>query len=216
MATEPNTGLTWQEPNSLTTDALHNQVIDFVSIWVNCRVLAVGQAAPTGTEVEGDRYIVGTGTGVFAGHDDELAILRGGTWQFHEAQEGVTVRNLADAEDWINEGSGGWAVKAGGGGGTTTTTLVTEASAFTADPATHAGTNKLILAGGDVTFDNAESYSSGQTFNVRATAAIDLIEDGVTLTPPSGGTLELDSAMSVTVVMTGATTGIVIGQTVAA
>jgi len=116
MATEPNTGLTWQEAGSLTTDALHNQVIDFVSIWVNCIVLAVGQPAPTGSEVDGDRYIVGSGTGPFAMHDDEMAILRGGTWQFHEAQEGVTVHNLADGADWINEGSGGWAQKTSGGG----------------------------------------------------------------------------------------------------
>ena len=119
MATEPNTGLTWQEPGSLTTDALHNQVIDFVSIWVNCIVLAVGQAAPTGSEVEGDRYIVGTGAGVFAGHDDELAILRGSTWQFHAPPAaGVPIiKNLADNSDWECV-AGVWAEKAGGGSST--------------------------------------------------------------------------------------------------
>ena len=117
MSTEPNTGLTYQEPGSLQTDALQNELVNYLGVWLNCAVQSVGQAAPTGSEIEGDRYIVGTGTGVFAGHDDELAILRGGTWQFHEANEGVSVRNLDDAEDWINEGSGGWAVKAGGGGG---------------------------------------------------------------------------------------------------
>lgn len=118
MATEPNTGLTWQEANSLTTDALHNQLLDFVSVWVNCVVLNVGQAAPTGSEAEGDCYIVGTGTGVFAGHDDELAILRGGTWQFHAPPDaGVPIiKNLDDGTDWECV-AGVWAEKAGGGGG---------------------------------------------------------------------------------------------------
>ena len=215
MSTEPNTGLTYQEPGSLQTDALQNELVNYLGVWLNCIVLAVGQAAPTGSEVEGDRYIVGTGTGVFAGHDDELAILRGSTWQFHAPPAaGVPIiKNLYDGTDW-ECAAGVWAEKAGGGGGSTTTTLVTEASAFTAVASTHAGTNKLVLAGGDVTFDNAETYAAGQTFNIRATAAIELIEDGVTLTPPAGGTLELDADMSVTVVMTGSTTGLVIGQTV--
>lgn len=95
-------------------------------------------------------------------------------------------------------------------------TIVTEASPFTADPGTHDGLSRLILAGGDVTFDDAEPYTAGMTFNIRATAAIELIEDGVTLTPPASGTLEIDANMAVQVVMTGATTGIVIGQTVPA
>jgi len=95
-------------------------------------------------------------------------------------------------------------------------TVVTEGSAFTAAPGTHDGLTRLVLAGGDVTFDNAEPYTSGMTFNIRATAAIELVEDGVTLDPPAGGTLELDAGMAVQVVFTDATTAVVIGQTVAA
>jgi hypothetical protein len=94
--------------------------------------------------------------------------------------------------------------------------IVTEASAFTADPGTHDGLDTLTLAGGDVTFSDSETYTSGMTFNIRATAAISLVEDDVTLTPPAGGTLDLNEDMAVQVVMTSATTGIVIGQTVAA
>lgn len=114
MATEPNTGLTFQEAGSLTTDALHNQVVDLLAVWLNCVVLAVGQAAPTGSEDDGDRYVVGTGTGVFAGHDDELAILRGGTWQFHAPPDaGVPIiKNLDDGADWERIDSGGWQLKA--------------------------------------------------------------------------------------------------------
>jgi hypothetical protein len=94
--------------------------------------------------------------------------------------------------------------------------IVTEASAVTANPGVHDGLTRLVLAAGDVTFDDAEPYVSGMVFNLRATAAVELLEDGVTLTPPAGGTLELDAGMAVQVIMTSATAGIVIGQTVAA
>ncbi|MBD7987106.1 hypothetical protein H9645_03600 [Luteimonas sp. Sa2BVA3] len=94
--------------------------------------------------------------------------------------------------------------------------VISEPSAFTADPAAHAGRRRYIRAGGDVTFDSAKSYVMGQVFNIRATAAMELFGTGVTLSPTAGGTLELDAGMAVTVVMTSATTADVIGLTVAA
>ena len=102
------------------------------------------------------------------------------------------------------------------GSGSDDLTIITEASAFTADPSTHSGRSRLILAGGDVTFNSAEIYTSGNVFNIRATAPLELAVSGVTLTPPAGGTLELDADMAVSVAMTSETTGIVIGQTVSA
>jgi hypothetical protein len=67
-----------------------------------------------------------------------------------------------------------------------------------------------------VTFNSTESYAAGEAYNIRATASITLVGTGVTLTPPSGGTLDLDAAMTVTVIMTSSTAGDVIGQTVPA
>lgn len=104
----------------------------------------------------------------------------------------------------------------GGSGGATAYAIITEASAFTADPGTHDGLDKYIRAGGNVTFDSAEPYTAGMAFNIRATGAVTLVGTGVTLTAPSGGTLALTAGMAVQVVMTSATAGDVIGQTVAA
>lgn len=98
----------------------------------------------------------------------------------------------------------------------TTVSIVTEGSAFTVVPATHSGLAKYVRAAANATFDSAETYTAGLVFNIRATAAVELLEDGVTLTPPAGGTLELDAGMSVVVIMTSGTAGDVIGQTVAA
>ena len=95
-------------------------------------------------------------------------------------------------------------------------TVITEASAFTADPATHAGLLNYVRADGDVTFDVAAGFEAGQVFNLRATGAIELVEDGVTLIPPAGGTLAMTAGMSVTVVMVDEETADVIGQTVPA
>lgn len=97
-----------------------------------------------------------------------------------------------------------------------TVEVITEAIAFTAEPASHAGLRRYVRAGGDVTFDVAEAYESGQVFNLRATGAIELVEDGVTLSPPAGGTLAMTAGMSVTIIMTSGTAGDVVGQVVPA
>lgn len=100
-------------------------------------------------------------------------------------------------------------------GGGTSLNLITEAGAATLDPSTHAGPNTLILAAGDLTLDNAEGYTAGEIFNVYATATIDILVTGVTLTPPSGGSDQLTAGMAASIVMTGTNTAIMFGQTVA-
>lgn len=115
MATEPITGLTYQEPGSTQTDALQNAELNYYGAWLNCVVLSVGDTAPPGSPMNGDRYIVGIGaSGAWAPFGDYLVVYRDG-WQAYEPIEGVTVHNLADASDWIFEGSAGWAVKGSAG-----------------------------------------------------------------------------------------------------
>lgn len=93
-------------------------------------------------------------------------------------------------------------------------TIVTEASTSTMTPATHAGLAKYVRAADDVTFNTSQSYTAGEVYNIRATAALTLIGTGVTLTVPNGGTLDMDADMAVTVIMTSSAAGDVIGQTV--
>lgn len=118
MTTAPNTGLTFQNANSLRSDELYAELINYLDVWLNCSVLAVGQAAPTGTEVDGDRYIVGIGTGMFTGHDGELAIKFSGTWFFFAPPTaGVPIiKNLDDGYDWECI-AGVWAQKTSSGVG---------------------------------------------------------------------------------------------------
>ena len=114
MATEPNTGLTYQEAGSLQTDVLQNAELNYYGAWLNCAVLTVGDAAPPGSPANGDCYIVGaSATGAWATHDDELAVYRDG-WQFYAPKEGVAVKDLDSGDDYEFVAAA-WTVKAGGG-----------------------------------------------------------------------------------------------------
>lgn len=239
--TTPNTGIPYVPENTQDPAAGLNLALNTIDALLQTAVIDMGQTAPPGSPNDGDLHIVGTGaTGAWAGQDNNLAryVAEGDFWQFYDAGTQVRiVLNLDDGGLYAWTGST-WAPVAGGGstswGSITGTlsdqtdlqsalnakadnayTIVTEASAFTAAPGTHDGLTRLVLAGGDVTFDNAEPYTSGMTFNIRATAPIELVEDGVTLAPPAGGTLELAAGMAVQVVFTSSTTAVVIGQTVA-
>lgn len=158
---------------------------------------------------ERDLHIVGASWGGFT--TNNAVIYLGGTWLEYDAFDGW-FKTIAG--DLCNFDGATWNVVTSGGGGSETVSIVTEAAAFTATPATHAGLSRYIRAGGDVTFDDSEGYAEGQVFNIRATAALELVEDGVTLTPTYGGTLDLEASMAVTVVMTSATDADVIGLTV--
>lgn len=172
--------------------------------------ISIADSEP-GAPNERDLHIVGTSWGGFT--TNNAVIYLGGTWLEFEVFDGW-FKTIAG--DLYNFDGTNWNLVTGGGGGADTLTIVTEASAFTAAPATHAGLSRYIRAGGGVTFDSGEGYSAGQVFNIRATAALSLVESGVTLTPTYGGTLDLEAGMAVTVIMTSATTADVIGLTVAA
>lgn len=56
------------------------------------RVLTVGDGAPPVSPADGDRHIVGVGTGAWATHNNELAryVAEGAFWQFYPP--GITPR----------------------------------------------------------------------------------------------------------------------------
>lgn len=119
MATEPITGLTYQEANSLQTDVLQNAELNYFSVWANTICQSVNDTTPPVSPNAGDCYAVGiAATGDWAGHDNTLAVYRDSVWQFYTPREGVVVMNLADNSQYRSL-SGVWSIySAGGGGGT--------------------------------------------------------------------------------------------------
>ena len=163
-----------------------------------------------GSPSEDDVHVIGTAWGGFTVNN--VVIYKGGVWLEFEAFQGWA---KTIAGDLCMYSGAAWEVVTSSGG-SETLSIITEASSFTADPATHSGLSRYIRAGGDVTFDSGEGYGAGQVFNIRATASLSLVGSGVTLTPNHGGTLEMEEGMAVTIIMTSPTTAVIIGQTVAA
>ena len=92
-------------------------------------------------------------------------------------------------------------------GASTNLTLITQSTTSRTLVPSDAGVNTLIRCTNagmtTVTFDVAEGYSAGQVFNIRAVGAagVPLVGTGVTISPAKGGTLILDQADTVSVVM---------------
>ncbi len=186
-----------------------------------------------------------TGSQWVLAEENDLAIFYAGTWTFFAPINGQSKYVEGEDDNYqfkADSGVGSWSVLSGGGGiasvvagsgisvddtdpanpivsaipGGGGLDIIVEPTAITADRVDHSGLERLIIAGGDITFDSAQSYATNDVFNFRASADLDLIEDGVTLDPPAGGTLSLQAGMAVTIAMLDATNGVIIGQTVPA
>lgn len=99
-STTPDDGLT----TLVTGNGLRYAIEDAASISLNS-VLSTA-TVPTGSEVVGDAYIVGVGTGAFAGQDDNLAYLTRRGWVFASPEIGMTVLNEATGQNTQFTGSG--------------------------------------------------------------------------------------------------------------
>lgn len=107
MAVEPITGLTYQEANSLQTDVLQNEQLNYFAAWSNAVVQTVGDNSPPGSPTNGQRYVIGTSpSGAWSGKAKYLAVYRGG-WQFYAPYEGARVTNLDDGKLYVYA-SGAW------------------------------------------------------------------------------------------------------------
>jgi len=106
-STTPDDGLT----TLVTGNGLRYAIEDAASISLNS-VLSTA-TVPTGSEVVGDAYIVGVGTGAFAGQDDNLAYLTRRGWVFAVPEIGATVLNEATGQNtqFTDTGWGAFAVE---------------------------------------------------------------------------------------------------------
>lgn len=105
-STTPDDGLT----TLVTGNGLRYAIEDAASISLKS-VLSTA-TVPTGSEVVGDAYIVGVGTGAFAGQDDNLAYLTRRGWVFAVPEIGAMVLNEATGQNtqFTDTGWGAFAV----------------------------------------------------------------------------------------------------------
>lgn len=112
--TTPNTGIPYVPEGTLDPAAGLNLALNVIDALLQVQVIALGENDPPGSPVDGDLYIVGAGTGDWAGEDDNLAryVEEGDFWQFYEA--GTEVRMvLSGADIYVYNGSAGWEIKGG-------------------------------------------------------------------------------------------------------
>lgn len=109
--TTPNTGIPYVPEGTLDPAAGLNSALNVVDALLQCEVIDVAVDAPPGGPVEGDLYIVGAGTGAWAGEDDNLAryVETGAFWQFYTAGDQVRmVLNMTDHTIYVWAYSEGW------------------------------------------------------------------------------------------------------------
>lgn len=115
MDTTPNLTLPYIMAAQAQKHVTHNEAIRALDAIVQLAVADRNLTAPPASPTNGARYIVGSGaTGVWAGHDGQLAAYQDGAWIFYAPQEGwlawVADENALIAWDgtaWIVAGSGG-------------------------------------------------------------------------------------------------------------
>ena len=95
-------------PFQVSAQEIRAMVTGENSSWI--RPINNALPAPTGSEVDGTRYIVSTGaTGAFAGHDKQIAERVNGVWEYTDPIEGLTVQRTNNA--WLYKYfNGTWSV----------------------------------------------------------------------------------------------------------
>lgn len=122
---EPKTGLYFWPPGAMQPDLLFNAMLYWIAVWGQAVVIAI-EDDPPGSPDEGDTYLIGTGSGEWAGHDDSLAYWSGQVWLYFPPLNGYMLRNLGTDEVLIYSSS--WTVWSGGGSSRSTVTAVTSSS----------------------------------------------------------------------------------------
>jgi hypothetical protein len=117
MSDTPNCGIPYVSEGVLDVAASSNAALNVIDALLQTRVISMFVNDPPVTNADGDMYIVGVGTGDWAGKDDYLArwVSEGEFWQFFTP--GVQISLLVDQDtgsiqfyDSINISPPGWIV----------------------------------------------------------------------------------------------------------
>jgi hypothetical protein len=115
----PNRGIPYVPEGTLDPAAGLNLALNVIDAVMTPTVISIGDTAPPGSPTDGDLYIVGVGTGAWAGEDDNLAryVSEGDFWQFYAA--GTQVNLVVNADDGVIyrfAGTAGWVETSGASG----------------------------------------------------------------------------------------------------
>ena len=91
--------LPYLQPSQAQKHVTHNEALRRLDIIVQLGVVSFGATTPPGAPAEGEVYALGAGTsGVWAGHDSELAAWLDGVWLFLAPLPGWRAWGQAETE----------------------------------------------------------------------------------------------------------------------
>jgi hypothetical protein len=191
----PNVGIPYVTQGTLDPAAGLNLALNVIDALLQCAVIELGRNTPPVSPADGDMYIVGVGTGAWAGQDDNLAryVADGAFWQFYTA--GIQVRLIVNLDDSgiysynSSSASAGWELAGGlpdapsdaqlyarrdgaweafAVTGATTAPVVNTASAnIDADETNSGNYTRFSHASPTYTFDDAEAFVVGDEYHGR-------------------------------------------------
>lgn len=104
----PNLNMPYLQPSQAQKHVTHNDALQRLDAIVHLSVMAFDALSPPGAPVAGQRWALGNGaTGVWAGHDGDLAFWDGVAWQFIAPQEGWRAWSSSQADLRLFQG-GAW------------------------------------------------------------------------------------------------------------
>lgn len=223
MTDTPNSGIPYVPEGTLDPAAGLNLSLDVIDALVQTAVITMALTAPPGSPANGDLYVPATpATGAWTGLEDYLVRYRaeGSFWQsFAPGARVKLILNLADGGLYSFDSSSastGWNPVTG----LADPPVVTETGAnLDATAANARNYTRFTHASPTYTFDDSESYVVGAEYHGRYAGAGSLqitATSGMTINPPSGGTLEIPPDGTFTVKIVAADEGDLIGVTVAA
>lgn len=238
----PNVGIPYVPQGTLDPAAGLNLSLDVIDALLQTAVIELGRNAPPGSPADGDMYIVGIGTGAWAGQDDNLAryVAEGTFWQFYTAGSqisiilnqddgGIYAYNSSSASSgWVIAGgivdapinglyyarrNGAWQVVS-----SSVPPVVDTASAnINADETNSGNYTRFSHASPTYTFDDAEPYVIGAEYHGRYVGSGTLMivaATGMTINAPSDGSLEIPEQGTFTVKIVAADEADLFGVTV--
>lgn len=91
----PRLGLPFIQPSQAQKHVTHNTALESLDCYVQATATEVGSTTPPGVPDEGQTHVIGTGaTGLWAGHDGQIAHWTNGAWIFADPVEGFRIWDL--------------------------------------------------------------------------------------------------------------------------
>jgi len=109
----PNLAMDYLLESQASGEVTHNNALNVLDALVQGKVKTNGQNTPTGSEVDGEGWIIGDSpTGVFVGHEQDVTFYYAG-YIFWDPWEGMrfwvedeNLYNFYDGNQWVQEGTG--------------------------------------------------------------------------------------------------------------